>query len=88
MAVGVTGAVAPVQIYTSYDSAPAAVFQVSTAVEAEAIVAALAGEILLVQVGTVGPAKPGGNNCDLGTMALGVLALDQYNFVTASPVFS
>ena len=52
LAVGDDGAVAPVQIYTSYDVAVAADGQVSVAVVCVAIVLPLAGDVLLTHAGT------------------------------------
>ena len=54
MAVGVTGAVAPVQIYTSYDVAVATAFQDNAAVAEVASTAPLAGAVLVAQEGGVG----------------------------------
>ena len=50
-AVGVEGAVVPVQIYTSYEVAVAAVFQVNAAVELVASTAPLAGAVFVTQEG-------------------------------------
>ena len=52
MAVGDDGAVAPVQIYTSYEVAVAAAGQLSVAVVCVAIVVPLAGDVLVTQAGT------------------------------------
>ena len=52
MAVGDTGGVAPVQIYTSYEVAVAAAGQVSVAVVCVPMVLALAGDVLVTQAGT------------------------------------
>ena len=52
MAVGEAGGVAPVQIYTSYDVAVAAAGHVRAAVVCVAMVAPLAGAVLVTQTGT------------------------------------
>ena len=52
MAVGEAGAVAPVQIYTSYDVAVADEGQVSVAVVCVAMVVPFAGDVLVTQAGT------------------------------------
>ena len=52
MAVGDDGAVAPVQIYTSYEVAVAAAGQLSAAVVCVAIVVPLAGDVLVTHAGT------------------------------------
>ena len=52
MAVGVTGAVAPVQIYTSYEVAVATDPQVNVAVVCVPIVEAFAGNVLVAHTGT------------------------------------
>ena len=55
LAVGDAGGVAPVQIYTSYEVAVAAVVQLSVAVLAVASTALLAGNRLPVQAGAGAP---------------------------------
>jgi len=52
LAVGDAGGVAPVQIYTSYEVAVAAAGQLSVAVVCVAMVAPLAGDVLVTQAGT------------------------------------
>jgi len=52
LAVGDTGGVAPVHMYTSYEVAVAAAGQVSVAVVCVAMVLALAGDVLVTQAGT------------------------------------
>lgn len=52
MAVGVTGGVAPVYTYTSYDVALATVLQLRLAVVCVAMVVAFAGSVLVAQPGT------------------------------------
>ena len=52
LAVGEAGAVAPVQIYTSYDVAVADEGQVRVAVVCVAMVVPFAGDVLVTQAGT------------------------------------